>query len=76
MRDAALVGAWSGLRAASATGRPLVGLLPGCRRTYLATGHGGHGILMAALTAGVLADVMEARPNDHAAIVDPARAAM
>ncbi|HEY4028215.1 MAG TPA: FAD-dependent oxidoreductase [Candidatus Dormibacteraeota bacterium] len=71
LREAALVRTWAGLRPASATGRPLVGRLPGSRRVLLATGHGGQGLLTAGLSARVLADVMASRPSDHAALLDP-----
>ncbi|MGW5349833.1 NAD(P)/FAD-dependent oxidoreductase [Streptomyces sp. NPDC004031] len=41
----------AGLRPVSGTGRPVVGLLPGSRRTYVASGHAGHGLLTARHTA-------------------------
>jgi glycine/D-amino acid oxidase-like deaminating enzyme len=47
--------AWTGLRAATPDGLPLVGPWPGTTRTWLATGHEGLGITTAPATAEVLA---------------------
>jgi len=47
--------AWTGLRAATPDGLPLVGPWPGSPRTWLATGHEGLGITTALATAEVLA---------------------
>ncbi|MDT0343606.1 NAD(P)/FAD-dependent oxidoreductase [Streptomyces litchfieldiae] len=41
----------AGLRPVSGTGRPVVGRIPGSRRTYVASGHGGFGLLTARGTA-------------------------
>lgn len=40
-----------GLSPAPATGRPLIGRVPGRQRLWLATGHAGHGLLTARYTA-------------------------
>ncbi|MBZ4319933.1 NAD(P)/FAD-dependent oxidoreductase [Streptomyces huiliensis] len=47
---ASLRTAWSGLRAATPDGRPLLGPLPGTDRVVVAAGHGGQGLLTGALT--------------------------
>jgi len=40
----------AGLRPVSATGRPLIGKVPGRQRLFVAAGHGGHGLLTSRLT--------------------------
>lgn len=46
---------WSGLRPFSASGRPFIGAVPGTGRIYAAAGHYRNGILLAPLTAEILA---------------------
>lgn len=57
VRNAPLVETWAGLRPATPSGLPLIGptSLPGC---YLATGHLRNGILLAPLTARLLAETI------------------
>jgi glycine oxidase len=49
--------AWAGFRPYSRTGRPLLGETP-VRGLYVATGHFRHGILLAPITAQVMADLI------------------
>lgn len=55
LADAPVARAWAGLRAATPSGRPLVGPYPGVERAFVATGHGGQGILTGALTGAAVA---------------------
>jgi glycine oxidase len=49
---------WSGLRPFAGDGRPLLGRLPGIDGLTVATGHYRNGILLAPLTARLIADQM------------------
>jgi D-amino-acid dehydrogenase len=49
---------WAGLRPATPDGRPILGPDPEVERLWYATGHGRNGILLAALTAEILADFL------------------
>ena len=59
--DAAFTAAWAGLRPGTADGRPLIGRLPGWQGVTLATGHFRGGILLAPITAELVADVLASR---------------
>jgi len=50
--------AWAGLRPVTADGRPIVGRDPEVERLWYATGHGRNGVLLAALTAEVVGDLL------------------
>jgi glycine oxidase len=50
LADAAVRVTRAGLRPVSATGRPLIGKVPGRQRLFVAAGHGGHGLISARLT--------------------------
>jgi D-hydroxyproline dehydrogenase subunit beta len=54
---------WTGFRAATPDKLPLIGLWPGFRRVYLATGHEGLGISTSLATARLLADQILDRPS-------------
>jgi glycine oxidase len=49
---------WAGLRPATLDGRPILGRDPDVERLWYATGHGRHGILLAALTGEIIADLL------------------
>ncbi|HEV2750964.1 MAG TPA: glycine oxidase ThiO [Gemmatimonadales bacterium] len=49
---------WAGLRPATPDGRAILGRDPGVERLWYATGHGRNGILLAALTGEVTADLL------------------
>ncbi|MDX2168252.1 MAG: glycine oxidase ThiO [Deltaproteobacteria bacterium] len=58
---------WSGLRPGSADGRPIVGRDPAVRGYIVATGHYRNGVLLAPLTADLVADLLRGTPNDWTA---------
>ena len=49
---------WAGLRPATPDGRPILGRDPEVERLWYATGHGRNGILLAALTGEITADLL------------------
>ena len=64
---------WAGLRPMSADGVPIIGLVPGQRNAYLATGHAMLGLTYAPSTAKVLRALIEGdAPEDYRAFA-PAR---
>ncbi|WP_215115166.1 FAD-binding oxidoreductase [Exiguobacterium sp. s80] len=56
IREAEIVDIWSGIRPQTADGLPYLGQVPGVGHLFVATGHHRHGILLAPITASVLAD--------------------
>jgi glycine/D-amino acid oxidase-like deaminating enzyme len=54
---------WTGFRAATPDKLPLIGICPGYRNVYLATGHEGLGISTSLATARLLADQILARES-------------
>ncbi|MBK6941727.1 MAG: FAD-binding oxidoreductase [Planctomycetes bacterium] len=69
-----VVRAWTGLRAVSVDGLPIIGEHPTQRGVWLALGHEGLGITTALATAELLVDLVERRePRVPAAAFDPAR---
>jgi glycine oxidase len=55
LRDAVLVDAWSGLRPWAEDGMPMLGAHPAVQGLHLATGHHRNGVLLAPVTADVVA---------------------
>jgi glycine/D-amino acid oxidase-like deaminating enzyme len=55
---------WAGLRPVTPDGRPIVGPDPDVQHLWYATGHGRGGILLAALTAEVVADLLSNGTTD------------
>ena len=49
---------WAGLRPATPDSRPILGPDPDTERLWYATGHGRNGILLAALTGEIIADLL------------------
>src|SRR5204862_188306 len=49
---------WAGLRPVTGDGRPIVGPDPDVERLWYAAGHGRNGILLAALTGEIIADLV------------------
>jgi glycine/D-amino acid oxidase-like deaminating enzyme len=49
---------WAGLRPATPDGRPILGRDPELERLWYATGHGRSGVLLAALTGEITADLL------------------
>lgn len=64
LRSARMVSAWSGFRAVTPDGRPLIGELPDDPRLIVASGHGGQGILTGAHTGRLVVRLIEGgRPD-------------
>jgi glycine oxidase len=55
---------WSGLRPLTPDGLPILGADPEIRGLWYATGHGRNGILLAALTGDVVADLIASGSSD------------
>ena len=55
LRELAAIRAWTGLRCASADGKPLIGPIDAEGRTLVATGHEGYGITTALITGDLIA---------------------
>jgi glycine oxidase len=65
---------WAGLRPGSPDGLPIMGPLPGYENVTVATGHFRNGILLAPITAELLAPaILDGRPSEALAPFDPAR---
>ncbi len=65
---------WAGLRPVTPDGLPLVGPAPDLGHLWYATGHGRNGILLAAITAILLQQMIRGEPvHEHAKVLDPAR---
>jgi glycine oxidase len=65
---------WAGLRPGSPDGNPLIGRDPTVEGLWYATGHGRNGILLAALTAEIIAGLYIGQPVEQdLSGVDPAR---
>jgi glycine oxidase len=60
LRGAAVLESWSGLRPGTPDGLPILGADPEVRALYYATGHFRNGILLAPITARLLADLITA----------------
>lgn len=66
--------AWAGLRPATPDGLPAIGWAPGHRGLLLAAGHHRNGVLLAPLTARLVADLLLGKaPAPDAAIFAPER---
>jgi glycine oxidase len=55
---------WAGLRPVTPDGRPIVGPDPDVRGLWYATGHGRNGVLLAALTGQIIADLVATGSTD------------
>ncbi|MBA4023315.1 MAG: glycine oxidase ThiO [Gordonia sp.] len=66
LREYRLLSAEAGLRPATADGMPLIGRLDD--RTVVATGHGRNGILMSAITAELITEVLAGKTIDNPSI--------
>ncbi len=73
IRQAAVTAWWCGLRPCSRDGLPLVGFWPGLDGYLVATGHGRNGVLLAPITAELIADAFDGRVGTDAALLDPGR---
>ncbi|HEX6643719.1 MAG TPA: glycine oxidase ThiO [Gemmatimonadales bacterium] len=65
---------WAGLRPVTPDGLPLIGPAPDVSHLWYATGHGRNGILLAAVTAVLLHQMIRGEPvHEHVSAFDPAR---
>lgn len=65
---------WAGLRPASADGLPIIGAFPETKNLFIATAHFRNGILLAPLTAKILADkIVENSDSKYLEIYSPKR---
>lgn len=64
LRSAPFTTAWSGFRAATDSGRPFIGEVPGMSRVIVASGHCGQGILTGGHTADLVRDLILGRQAD------------
>lgn len=55
---------WGGLRPVTPDGRPIIGADPDAAGLWYATGHGRNGILLAAITGEILADLLTTGQTD------------
>ncbi|HEU5319153.1 MAG TPA: FAD-dependent oxidoreductase [Methylomirabilota bacterium] len=55
---------WAGLRPVTPDGRPILGEDPAVQRLWYAAGHGRNGILLAALTGDIIADLLTQGETD------------
>ena len=62
-----------GLRPTSPDTLPVVGWAPGLPRVFVATGHYRNGILLAPVTAGSVADLVEGKGSETVAATTPGR---
>ncbi len=70
---AEIVDAWCGLRPRGTDELPVIGPLPGFEGVFVATGHYRNGILLAPITAGIIADAAAGRDNIYAETFGPQR---
>ena len=63
LKNFSAIRAWTGFRAATPDKLPFIGLCPGFKGVYLATGHEGLGISTSLATARLLADEILCRPS-------------
>ena len=59
-----MVASWSGLRPATADGRPIVSLDPLVRNYVVATGHDADGVLLAPLSAEIAAGLVRGERSE------------
>jgi glycine oxidase len=66
LQRATILKSWAGLRPMSATGTPLIGLMPAQERIWLATGHHRQGVALSPATAKLLANLLCQQPTEVA----------
>lgn len=65
---------WAGLRPATPDGLPIIGPAPDLSHLWYATGHGRNGILLAAITAVLVHQMIKGEPvHEHVRSFNPAR---
>jgi glycine oxidase len=73
MEEATFLEARAGLRPATSDSLPIIGPSPTSERLVYATGHYRNGILLAPLTARLVADVIDGRADSMLEMLSPAR---
>ena len=74
LKDAPALKHWSGLRPVTPDGRPFIGRDPSIKHLWYATGHGRSGVLMAAATGALIAQLYTGDEVElDVSAVDPAR---
>ncbi len=74
VRDAPIRRSWAGLRPGTPDGRPLIGPDPDVDGLWYATGHGRNGILLAAITGEIIANLLTENTLEYdLAPLDPGR---
>ena len=68
-----LVASWSGLRPGTPDGRPIVGVDPAVRNYVIAAGHDANGVLLAPLTAELVAGVLRGESSEWDEALSPSR---
>jgi glycine/D-amino acid oxidase-like deaminating enzyme len=69
-----VTGSWAGLRPFAPDGLPVIGQINGLKGLTIATGHYRNGILLAPVTAKVVADnIVSGRPDDVFSTFGPQR---
>ncbi len=66
LKQMSAIRTWTGFRAATPDKLPLIGLCPGYRNVFLATGHEGLGISTSLATARLLSHIVAGTPSDIA----------
>jgi glycine oxidase len=74
LRDFSMCETWAGLRPGSPDGIPFIGATP-LEGYLVASGHHRNGILLAPLTARLVADLILGRPSEHLALFSLQRSA-
>ncbi len=65
LADAPVTRTWAGLRPLTPDGHPIIGQDPEVANLWYATGHGRNGILLAALTGDLLAQLITGESVEH-----------
>ena len=74
LQDAEIKRSWSGLRPCSPNGHPIVGQDADTEGLWYATGHGRNGVLLAAITGQIIAQLFTDTPIDYdVSPIDPGR---
>jgi len=76
LRELEVADCWSGLRPMARDGMPVVGFVPGVSGYLIAGGHGRNGVLLAPITAVMIADLVDGARRPEQQAVDPARASL
>lgn len=74
LADIDVVESWAGLRPFAADGKPVIGAFPGVDKLFIATGHFRNGILLAPVTANILAEkIVNRRDSEYLRVFGPQR---